>query len=200
MGSQRALRTLQERIAEGDIATAAADVRSLEPFWSVARSSTFVQALEVAAGVNDPCAPTIMLKPYGVAELTTGHTCVVAALTSHYGKAWLRQLLQSWVPHSLTIVVGEQVETARREEPPARAWTALGEVGGYPAQLLTAADEAQVAAISDELAGLDGSLMPLYVSILQSAKDPGSTNFAAAAEECRNRLEAELAKPKRAED
>lgn len=39
-GSQRALHTLQERIAEGDFATASADGRSLEPFWSGAGLAT----------------------------------------------------------------------------------------------------------------------------------------------------------------
>lgn len=243
-GSQWALLTLQERIADGDIATAAADAKSLEPFWSGAGPTTLDQALDVAGGVDDPHAAIIVLKPYGIAEVAAEHTSAIASLTSQYGQTWLSELLESWAARSSRLAssgglawrewvesrlapvvsalraetedagdlaaeavvaqaasfVGDRVEQAQRQRPPAHAWTALEEVGGYVAQVLTAAEEDQAAKISDELAAVDGSFVPLFVSTLRSAKDPASTNFAAVIDECQHRLEAEVAKPKRAAD
>ena len=243
-GSLWALQTLGERIAEGDIATAAADARSLEPFWSGAGPATLGQALDVAGGVDEPRAAMVVLKPYGIAEVAAEHTSAIASLTSQYGQTWLSKLLESWagcsprlvssgaldwrewVRNSLVLVVsglrtetgttgdvaaevmvaqaaafvGDWVEEAQRQRPPARAWTALEEVGGYAARVLTAADHGQAATISENLASVDGSLVPLFVSILRSAEDPGSANFSAIVDECRHRLEAEVAKPRRAVD
>lgn len=94
----------------------------------------------------------------------------------------------------------DRVEVAQRQRPPARAWTALEEVGGYAAWVLTAADHGQAATISEELVAVDGLLVTLFVSILRSAEAPSSANHPAIVDECRHQLEAELAKPRRAAD
>lgn len=243
-GSQWALETLGERIAEGNIATAAADARSLEPFWSGAGSATLGRALDVAGGVDDSRAAMVVLKRYGISEVAAEHTSAIASLTSQYGQTWLSKLLESWAARSPRLVstcaldwrewvrdllvpvvsglrtetgtagdvaaevvvaqaatfVEDRIEEAQRQRPAARAWTALEEVGGYALRILTVADHRQAAKISEELVAVDGSLVPLLVSILRSAEDPGSANFSAIVDECRHRLESEVAKPRRAAD
>ena len=243
-GPQWALQTLGERIAEGDIASAAADARSLEPFWSGGGPATLGQALDVAGGVDDPRAAMVVLKPYGIAEVATEHASAIASLTSQYGQTWLSKFLESWAARSPRLVpsgdldwrewvrnrlvpvvsglraetgtagdvaaevvvaqaatfVEDRVEEAQRQQPPARAWAALEEVGGYAARVLTAADHRQAAKISEKLVAVDGLLVPLLVSILRSAGDPDTVNFYTIVDECRHRLEAEVAKPRRAAD
>lgn len=237
-GSQWALRTLQERIDGGDIASAAADARSMEPFWSGAGPETFGLVLGLAIGVDDPRAATILLRPYGIAEVTAEYAPLIVTLTTHYGKAWTRELLESWAPHSPRLLttadttwrewidtklvplvtalrsegqaavgiadvfvthvasfIRKQIEAAQKQQPPAHAWKALEVTGRYAAKVLTAADVALSATIGEDFAAIDGPFAPLFVSILRSAKNPGSANFAAIAEVCLNRLATEAAKP-----
>lgn len=242
-GSQWALRTLQERIDDGDIASAAADAKSLEPFWSGAGPETFGLAVDVATSVDDPYAAAIILKPYGIAEVTADYAVPIAMLTTKYGKPWTRELLESWSPQSswlsptaatdwrewigMNLVpfvdalrsegqaaggiadvfvaqaasfVRDQIGTAQKQQPPAREWKVLEDIGKYAAKVLSAAEEAQGAVIGTDLAAIDGRVIPLFVSILRSAQDPGSANFTAIVEECLSRLQAEVTKPQRAKD
>lgn len=242
-GSQWALRALQQRIDDGDIVSAADDARTMKPFWSGAGPETFGLALGVAVGVDDPRAAAILLKPYGIAEVTAQFAPSIATLTTHYGKAWTRDLLELWTPHSPRLLptadstwrewigtsliplvtalrsegqaaagiaevfvahaasfIREQIDAAQKQQPPARAWTALENTGRYAAKVLTAADAAHSATIGEDLAVIEGPVAPLYVSILRSAKNPGSANFAAIVEVCLNRLAIEVARPERAAD
>lgn len=101
-GSGWALRTLADRPTQGQIAEAAADTRSLEPFWSGAGPESLDMALEAALGVEDGTAATVVLTPYGIAGLGAEQAEALGALTERYGTSWLRDLLGSWAssgPH-----------------------------------------------------------------------------------------------------
>ncbi|MGO2424166.1 MAG: 2OG-Fe(II) oxygenase, partial [Brevibacterium aurantiacum] len=84
-GSGWALRTLADRLTQGQIAEAAADARSLEPFWSGAGPESLDLALEVALGVEDRTAATVVLTPYGIAGLGAEQAEALGALTERYG-------------------------------------------------------------------------------------------------------------------
>lgn len=243
-GSGWALRTLADRLTQGQIAEAAADARSLEPFWSGAGPESLDLALEVALGVEDRTAATVVLTPYGIAGLGAEQAEALGALTERYGTTWLRDLLGSWAssgprftspgvraliewvntsmastiavlrtgesPSGATVAevlishaaafIPQQVASAARQMPPAQAWRSLADLGGFVAEVVSAATRDHAAAIVDGLDGLGGDLIPFYVSVLQSAADPADENFAPIVAECRRRLEAEIAKPERAAD
>lgn len=243
-GSGWALRALADRLAQGQIAEAAADARSLEPFWSGAGPESLDLALDVALGVDDAAAATVVLAPYGIAGFGVEQAEGLAALTQRYGASWLRDLLGSWASAGprftspgvralmewastsmasviaalrtggfasgatvaevlnshAAVFIPQQVASAAGQTPPAQAWRSLANLGGFVAEVVSAATRDQAAAIVDGLDGVAGELIPLYVSVLRSAADPAAESFAPIVAECRRRLEAELAKPERAAD
>lgn len=95
-GSAWALRTLLNRIADGDLEAARSDAASLEPFWRHVEADALAPALEIAAGLRDPIAAAVVLAPFRLEMLTAEHAPFLAAVAQVYGAPWVRELIDSW--------------------------------------------------------------------------------------------------------
>lgn len=95
-GSEWALRSLQERIAEGTLEQAKEDALSMEPFWTSVREDLIPLALDVAAGLEDPLAALTVLGPIDLETLSAEHAAAVGLLQQAYGTPWVADLLKHW--------------------------------------------------------------------------------------------------------
>lgn len=96
-----ALKTLQQRIRAGELATAREMAESLLPLWDdVAtrkeRRGFFDRALRVADGLDAPLLAASLLRPFWVEALTSGRARPVAALARRYGEEWTWSVIAAW--------------------------------------------------------------------------------------------------------
>jgi predicted 2-oxoglutarate/Fe(II)-dependent dioxygenase YbiX len=102
-----ALDELAAMASGGELAGARAAAATLQPFWeSSLRTPTpeakesisglFGKALRTADAVADAATATMLLHPFRVENLTTGHVDAFGRLVSGYGAQWTTELLRTW--------------------------------------------------------------------------------------------------------
>jgi hypothetical protein len=88
------------RLAEaGELAAARAAASSVEPFWAACVSAqplAFERAMDVAVILDAPDIAMLLLRPFPVEMLTTGHAGPVLALAGHYGAQWMSGMVAVW--------------------------------------------------------------------------------------------------------
>jgi hypothetical protein len=96
-----ALDSLTTRTRKGDVRGAREAAATLSPFWDravsrVERRGFFAKALLTARLVDDPALASMLLGPFGLETLTTGHAKSLSALLEGYGEPWLGRLVAAW--------------------------------------------------------------------------------------------------------
>jgi len=96
-----ALDSLIARIRKGDVTGAQEAAATLAPFWDSAVSRVevrgfFTKALRAACLVDDPALASMLLGPFRLEALTTGHAKALSALLESYGAPWLGNLVAAW--------------------------------------------------------------------------------------------------------
>lgn len=100
-----AVDSLLARVRAGSVAEARDLAATLAPFWPRAagsqRSRTFFgRSLQVARGIDDPTAATMLLAPLQLEMLGRRGAPTLASLADRYGEPWLSDLLQGWFARS----------------------------------------------------------------------------------------------------
>jgi hypothetical protein len=96
-----ALDSLIARVRKGDVSGAREAAGTLAPFWDGAASRVevrgfFTKALRTAHLVDDPALASMLLGPFPLEMLTTGHAKASSALLENYGEPWFGNLVAAW--------------------------------------------------------------------------------------------------------
>ena len=96
-----ALDSLIARARKGDVTGAQEAAATLAPFWDraasrVERRGFFAKALLTARLVDDPAVASMLLRPFQLETLATGHAKALSALLESYGEPWMADLVTAW--------------------------------------------------------------------------------------------------------
>jgi hypothetical protein len=102
-----ALEQLTAMASTGDVPGARASATTLTPFWDATvrsrlsgdgggTSELFEATLHAGHAVADQASATMLLRPFGVENLTAAAVSSFAAITSAYGQRWAMELLGTW--------------------------------------------------------------------------------------------------------
>jgi hypothetical protein len=96
-----ALDSLIARARKRDVTGAQQAAATLAPFWDRAVSRVevrgfFTKALLTARLVDDPALASMLLGPFRLETLTTGHAKALNALLESYREPWLENLVAAW--------------------------------------------------------------------------------------------------------
>ncbi len=96
-----ALETLAARVRRRDLTGAREAAATLAPFWDkvaarVEHKGFFTKALRTAHLLDDAQLAGMLLHPFRIEMITTGHAKPLAALVERYGEPWARDLVTAW--------------------------------------------------------------------------------------------------------
>jgi hypothetical protein len=91
-----ALTELRTRLSSGDLESARAAAKSMEPFWTAPGPELLAPALRAAAGQTEPDTAFMLLRPFPVEWVTSAHAHGLAVLSPLYDEAWHQNLLDAW--------------------------------------------------------------------------------------------------------
>jgi hypothetical protein len=96
-----ALDELAARARAGELAGARGAAGALAPFWDgvAARVETkgfLAKALRAACFLDEPALAALLLRPFAVEMLGSGHAKALSALVDSYGERWAAELVAAW--------------------------------------------------------------------------------------------------------